>query len=93
MGFLLGLFVGATIFILGFIFGGSYRLNRMEKSNNDYIGESENEIVVVKLQDFGALVDQVLDCQERNVPLVVVTETEKNTMLQLIFKDGTMHVS
>ncbi len=79
MTFLLGLFVGATIFILGFLLGGSYgyRLGRANKKSDDYIGESDNEVVTVKLQDFGELVDQVLNCHEHNVPLTMLVKTEK----------------
>jgi hypothetical protein len=86
MAFLLGLFVGTTIFILGFLLGGSIGLSY--NSGNNVSDEKTNpKYVKCLLDDFGDLVDQAVDCYERDCPLEIEMEG-----LTVMFLDKQMHL-
>lgn len=98
MSFILGLFVGVTIFILGFIFGGyiSYRLSFDDEVDDVFVEDDETsldgETVTVVLDNFGDLVDVVLDCHKNNVPFGTLIKTRNGSLFRIIFQDKTMHL-
>lgn len=98
MSFILGLFVGVTIFILGFIFGGyiTYKLSFEDETDDVSVEDDETsldgETVTVMLNDFGDLVDAVLDCHQHHVPFAVLIKTKNDSVFRVLFKDKTMHL-
>lgn len=96
MGFLLGLFIGTSIFILGLILGGvwGYGLHLQDdnKSDHDAMPELKSEQIKVLLDDFGLLVDTVVECYERKMPLQTTVMSNDGIQLDIIYADKTMHI-
>ena len=96
MGFLLGLFIGSTIFILGLVLGGvwGYGLKLQDRDKDDYdaIPELKSEQIKVLLDDFGLLVDTVAECYEKGMPLQTTVVSNDGIKLDIIYADKTMHI-
>ena len=88
MAFLLGLFIGATIFILGYAFG----LVRVENDDVDSEDEeSSNSVIYCVFPSFDVFVDEVLDCRDKRVPLNITVVTQSGEKC-IVFTDQRMHV-
>ena len=44
------------------------------------------------LDNFGDLVDVVLDCHKNNVPFGTLIKTRNGSLFRIIFQDKTMHL-
>lgn len=94
MVFLLGAFIGVTIFILGLIAGGvwGYGLRLQDEDVEYKMPEIKSEQVKVLLDDFGLLVDTVIECYEKGVPLQTTVVSSDGIKLDIIYADKTMHI-
>ena len=98
MGFLLGLFIGSTIFILGLVLGGvwGYGLRLQDEEVEEIVEykmpELKSEQIKVLLDDFGLLVDTVVECYERKMPLQTTVMSNDGIKLDIIYADKTMHI-
>lgn len=99
MGFLLGLFIGCSIFILGFLIGGGIGLymgdrNKENYEQPDYFDEEKLTLPTVLtcvLPDFGDFADRVTDCYTENTPLSIEM-TQDGKAMTLVFMDDRMHL-
>jgi len=95
MGFLLGLFIGCSIFILGFVPGTLVGLSMGGNQNNDdddgddgddrYSGDGRLKLI---MPDFGDFVDSAVDCYEKNAPMMI-----RANGLDIILMDNEMHLN
>ena len=88
MAFLLGLFIGATIFILGYGFG------LVRGGDDDVDGEDEessNGVIYCVFPSFDVFVDEVLDCRDKGVPLNITVTTQSGEK-SIVITDQRMHV-
>ena len=88
MGFLLGLFIGVTIFIVGMVFGAGIALNNQNEDDNDNSYSEPQKRIKLVLPDFGEFIDFAVECYEENIPMAIKTE-----QAEFIFMDASMHLN
>ena len=95
----MGLFIGCSIFILGFLIGGGIGLymNDRVRDNYDQPDYFEKEkitlptVLTCVLPDFGDFADSVTDCYTENTPLSIEMQ-QYGKAVTLIFMDDKMHL-
>lgn len=94
MSFLLGLFIGTSIFILGLILGTAYGYG-LERENTKVAKKPDAKGTQAKIlfDDFSDFIDLAIECKENNSPLQLMVRTENGTQINLILSDKQMHLS